>query len=94
MYIDPVIIMLGVLASAGAFIIMFARHSSIYEKSLDGQRELKMLIRERDFFEGCLNAINEWRHKLPEQEQKEICEILADRKVWREASNEKFRAYQ
>lgn len=47
----------------------------------DRKRELKRLIRERDFFEARVTAINEWRHKLPEREQKEICDILANGKV-------------
>jgi hypothetical protein len=52
------------------------------------------ILRERDFFKARVNAINDWRHKLPEREQKEICDILANGKLGKEASNEKFRAYQ
>lgn len=43
--------------------------------------ERDALRRERDFFEARVTAINEWRHKLPELEQKEICDILANGKV-------------
>lgn len=43
--------------------------------------ERDALRQERDFFEARVNAINKWRHKLPEREQKEICDILANGKV-------------
>lgn len=77
-------VVVGVLMLAGLFIIfsdLKALKSLKWLFDTDRKRELKRLIRERDFFEARVTAINEWRHKLPEREQKEICDILANGKV-------------